>query len=210
MQDLKFVRGVPRSSYTRKQDSLLNIVQTNIRKKMLSIKRIDKKLSLVSVTCSSTDELFSKYFTEELVANASDYYIDTRTKKGRFNIQIIEAKLDSVRTLLNKSMYGMASSQDQNLNVVRAQFKVPMAQKQIEITLLTSVYAELTKNLELSRFAVSRDEPLVRIIDTPIFPLRVEKTGKLFSMIVGGFLMEAIAIMYLLIRDKFKRVATHE
>ena len=182
-----------RESYTVTQDSILNLVQADIRKKSLVITRKDKKLNIVEVTFKSKDELFAKKFTELLVQNASSFYIETKTRRSRANIRILETKIDSVKRELDARLYGAAMEQDGNINVNRARMKVPLAQKQIDIQMLTSVYAELSKNLEISRFSLMREEPLIQIIDTPILPLKVEKPGRIMYTILLGFIFAVLS-----------------
>jgi hypothetical protein len=45
---------------------------------------------------NSTNELFSKYFTEAF-KEVSDFYIDTKSKKSRENMLILERQTDSIR-----------------------------------------------------------------------------------------------------------------
>ena len=206
LQHIKFEVGVPRSAYTLIQDSILNQIQLHVKKNMLSVKRIDKKLNMVSVVCVSEDELFAKYFTQELVGNTSSFYIDSKTKKAKKNIAILENKIDSVKATLDNRLYGAAIFQDQNTNGIRAQVKVPFAKQQIDIQLLTVVYAELSKNIELSKFSLMREEPLVQIIDAPILPLKVEKVGKLFSMLIWGLMGGILIIIYLLAKKKVDKI----
>jgi hypothetical protein len=42
-----------------------------------------------------------KYFTEALVKEVSDFYIDTKSKKSRENMLILERQTDSIRRELN-------------------------------------------------------------------------------------------------------------
>ncbi len=200
LENLTFDIHQPRSSYSRVQDSVLNKIQTTIKKSMLTIRRTDKRLNMVAVVCTSEDELFSKHFPEELLLNASNFYIQTKTKKIKTNISLLEYKIDSVKRLLDIRLYGAANAQDQNLNIVTAKQKVPLVQKQIDIQLLTTVYAELSKNMELSRFALMRDEPILNVIDSPILPLKVEKASKAFNIIVYGFVSGLLAIIVLTIK----------
>ncbi len=57
----------------------------------------------------------------------------------------------------------------------------------MKVTMLTTLYGELVKNLELSKTMSAREEPLITIIDRPHYPLRVRES-KLKSAIIGGFL----------------------
>jgi hypothetical protein len=210
LQNLTFDIHQSRSSYSRLQDSVLNKIQTSIKKKMLTIKRTDKRLNMVSVVCESTDELFSKHFPEELLINASNFYIQTKTKKIKTNIGLLEYKIDSVKRILDIRLYGAANSQDQNLNIVTAKQKVPLVQQQIDIQLLTTVYAELSKNIELSRFSLMRDEPILNVIDSPILPLRIEKASKLFNLIVYGIIAGILAIIVLIVQRNISEKSENE
>jgi hypothetical protein len=203
--DVKFDMETPRSGYSLKEDSILNVIQSSIVKQSIMINRADKRLNFVFLECKSEDEYFAKYFTEILVANASSFYIETKTKKSRANVAILEHKVDSVKGLLDRLLFASALSQDQNLNVVKAKSRVSYTQNQIDVQLLTVVYAELSKNLELASFSLMRDEPLMQVIDTPILPLRFNKPGKMHSMIVFGIVSGILAMMLLAIRRVLKK-----
>ena len=73
-------------------------------------------------------------------------------------------------------------------------------QKQIKVTMLTTLYGELVKNLELSKTMAAREEPLITIIDTPHYPLRVRES-KLKSALIGSFLGGFLCIAFFGARD---------
>jgi hypothetical protein len=66
---------------------------------------------------NSTNELFSKYFTEALVKEVSDFYIDTKSKKSRENMLILERQTDSIRRELNGAITGVAVANDNTFNL---------------------------------------------------------------------------------------------
>jgi len=207
--DVVFVEGVPRTKYSLKLDSILFAIQQKVVKENLVINRFDKRLNLVYIECTSIDELFAKHFAEVLMYNASSFYIETKTKKSRNNVAILEHKVDSVKQRLDGLLYSSAVSQDQNLNPARARIKVPYMKNQIDVQLLTAVYVELSKNLELSSFALMREEPLVQIIDTPILPLRYEKKSKMmFTLMFGisaGFIVGTFLVIKRILDKEFKK-----
>lgn len=209
LRNIKFTVGVPRNQYSTTQDSIVNGIQNQISKAQLSIKKVDKKLNLVQVLFTSQDELFAKVFTEKLVAEASLFYIETKTKKSRKNIELLELRIDSVRAELDNRLLSAAVAKDQNANPARALVGIPYTKKQIDIQLLTTVYAELSKNLELAKFTLMKEEPLVQVIDSPILPLRVEKPGKLTSIILFGFVFGVIHIIWIVLK-KFVRDSSAE
>ena len=68
----------------------------------------------------------------------------------------------------------------------------------MEVQLLSTMYGEIVKNLELSKTMSAYNEPLIQIIDRPRFPLEKKKSSKLLSMVMGGFLGFFVTALWLL------------
>jgi hypothetical protein len=191
--------------FTIKQDSILLILVKSIKINDLIVSKNDKKLNIVTVKCTTNDELFSKYFTENLVKNVAEFYIETKTKKSRSNVELLQRRTDSVKSELDKEMYGAAISQDQNLNAIRAQARVLGIKKQMNIQMLSAMYGELVKNLEVSKLALMREEPFIQVIDTPILPLMKDKLGIVKGSILGGLIFGFLALLFLTIKILIKQ-----
>jgi uncharacterized protein involved in exopolysaccharide biosynthesis len=73
-----------------------------------------------------------------------------------------------------------------------------MVKQQMEVQMLTTMYGEVVKNLELSKTMAAIDEPLIQVIDVPRYPLEKKKTSKSIATIGGFCLMFFLAVMYLL------------
>lgn len=184
-----------RKIFGLKKDSILFSIYKSIKANNLTIEKTDKKLSIIRVKVRSEDELFAKKFTEILVEAASNLYIQTKTQKSKRNVDILEAKLDSVKTELDKNIYGAASSKDQNLNVIRAKGNVGSAKQQLNIQVLTTMYGELVKNTELAKYTLMREEPLIQVIDSPILPLEKQRKSIIISSMIGFLLGCALSIV---------------
>jgi uncharacterized protein involved in exopolysaccharide biosynthesis len=196
----------PRSRFSIQQDSLLFGIYENIIKTDLLVRKVDKKLNIVIVEYHSIDELFAKCFTTELVRNASEFYVETKTKKTRANVVLLQERVDSVKAVLDQRIYGAATSQDRNQNPAKAQSKVPLLKQQMEVQILTTMYGELLKNLELSKFTLMREEPLVQIIDKPILPLEKKKAGKIKWTVIGFVLFGFLTGSYLMVRRTYRKL----
>jgi uncharacterized protein involved in exopolysaccharide biosynthesis len=207
---VEFTVGVPREKFTVKQDSVLQLISRGIGKYNLSGKRLDKKLVIYSIQFESDDELFAKSFLEILVRNVTEFYVQTKTKKLRTNIDLLEARIDSVKTQLESEMLGVALHQDENQNVIRARVRIPQVRKQLNVQLLTTMYGELVKHLELSKLSLLKEEPLIQIIDRPILPLRFKKPSRMISAIIGGVLgcivsVGSLGVAFLYTRKGFRQ-----
>jgi hypothetical protein len=174
-------------------------VSADLTKTNLQVAKMDKKLAIVSVSFTGEDQWFAKNFTQILTQNVTEFYVETKTGQMRKNVKMMEHKVDSVKQALGRAMYGVASEVDGNQFLVRGVAKVPQAKKQLEIQVLSTMYGELIKNLELSRTMMAKDQPLIQLIDQPRFPLEKKRTSKLLTAIGGS-----LAVIYLLLSRWWK------
>ncbi len=186
-----------RVNYTRLQDSVLGAIQNDVTKGLLEVSKIDKKLSIISVKVKSEDEIFAKLFCENLVKNVTDFYIETKVGKSRKNVQLLELRVDSVKRELDQAMYGRASFVDQNMGLIRQSAAVPKIKQEMRVQMLGTMYAELVKNLEFSKLALMREEPLIQVIDHPILPLTKERLSKSKAITIGGSLLGFLMVIVL-------------
>jgi len=188
--------------FNRNQDSIINDIVELFNKKVLSVTKPDKKLSIINVEVSSSDELFAKEFTEVLVQTVNNFYVQTKTQKASQNVQILQKQADSVRQVLNSSISGVASAIDSspNANPLVVSLKVPSQKKQIDVQANSAIYSEVVKNLEVSKMVLRQETPLIQLIDSPVLPLSVNRVGKLTSTTIGIILGILIALIYLIIK----------
>jgi uncharacterized protein involved in exopolysaccharide biosynthesis len=194
--------------FNRLQDSVLMTIHQEIIKNFLTVAKIDKKLSILKIEVNSEDEIFSKSFTEALVREVSQFYVETKTKKSAANVAILQHQTDSVRNQLNRAISGVAQSNDAipNLNAARQVLRSSGQQRQIDVQANIAILTELVKNLELSKLSLRKETPLIQVIDKPILPLSVEKFGKLKGIFLGGFLAAFLVVIGLIIRRVFQRL----
>jgi LPS O-antigen subunit length determinant protein (WzzB/FepE family) len=188
--------------FDRKQDSIITDLVDIFNKKNLSVIKPDKKLSIIRVDVTTNDELFSKEFNNKLVQNVNDFYVQTKTKKTYQNVQILQRQADSVRSVLNSSISGVASAMDAtpNANPLVLSLRVPSQRKQIDVQASTAIYGEIVKNLELSKISLRQEMPLIQVIDSPVLPLEVNKVGKIKAIAVGFILGSILASCWLIVK----------
>ena len=206
LKDLHFLPNQNRRSFSRMQDSVLNDIYTKILNDHLIITKPDKKLSFISVECTSRDEIFSKAFTERLVKEATGFYVETMIKRSKTNVDLLQAKADSIEDLLNRKSYIVAKARDLNLNPARQQATVETEVVARDKMVLQTMYGEVIKNLELSKMTMAQEIPLIQIVDMPILPLEKVKFGKLKGLILGGFLGGFLVSIFLIIRKLYKDI----
>jgi hypothetical protein len=194
LSNLKFTNA-DRTKFTLQQDSVLGIISMGLMKNNIAVAQQDKKLSIINVVFASTDEIFAKVFSEKLIETVTDFYIETKTKKSRGNVMLLQNRADSVQRELNAALYGRAQFGDQNMGLIRQQAAVPKLKQEMRVQMLGTLYGELVKNLEFAKLTLMREEPLVQIIDQPILPLPKARLGKLKAMMVGGLLLGFLSLL---------------
>ena len=211
LQKLSFPISQKRETFTRTQDSVLaSIYSAILKSNALTLVRKDKKLSFVNVSFTSKDEVFSKLFEEKLMTETYAFYSETRTAQSRANINMMQAKADSVRRLYESSLYRSAGIPQVNINPALQMAAVPKIKQDNNAQLYATVYAEILKNLETLKLDLARETPLVQMIDIPRFPLDKVRLGKAKAMVTGGVLGGMLIVFFLLVRLFLKNVLKEE
>jgi hypothetical protein len=214
LKDIDFdVRKQKNSKLQRGRDSVFNEAVKDIRENYLEVGKLDKKLSIIKVIFKSKSEVFSKEFNNELVVKVNEFYVQTKTKKSSENIQILQHKTDSVRAVMNNSISSVAVTIDAtpNLNPTRqAQRLVPTQRGQFSAETNKAILGQLVQNLELGKISLLKEAPLIQEIDVPIYPLKVEKVGRLKAIIVGVFISFCLIIFAITIYKIINSIVENE
>ena len=198
------------SSFNLQQDSVISVLYELITGSngILSVAQKDKKISIISVEVNSRNEQFSKFFAESIVKEVADFYVETKSKKARNNVAILQRQADSIRNELNLAITGVATSTDNtfNLNPALNVNRVPSTKKQIDVQANTAILTQLVTNLEMAKVTLLRETPLIQLIDRPTLPLKKDKPGKAKFLLTGGILAGLLTVLYLIVRKMLKQV----
>jgi len=206
LKNIQFVPNTDRKYFTRVHDSILGVIYKNLSKSSLFVAQKDKKISIISMDVSYTNELFAMYFCEALAGQVGQFYVTTKSKKARINMGILERQTDSIRSELNGAITGVAVANDNtfNLNPAMNIRRAPSARRQVDVQANTAILTELVKQTELAKVTLRKETPLIQVIDRPILPLENVKVGKLKGIVLGGmlavFLMTLIQILKRIMR----------
>jgi hypothetical protein len=193
--------------YSRMQDSLLLSIIDRILEKDLSIEKPDKKASFVQVSVEMRDELAAKYFCERLVKEATDRYVTTKTTRQAINVGRLQKRADSIGRLLNYKTYASAVSQETLLDI-NPGYKSTTVSAEVtgrDKMMLSTIYGEVIKNLEISKVALSQETPTIQVIDDVSVPLEINKIKKFPAFLVGILIASFFCSMILILKFLFKQ-----
>jgi uncharacterized protein involved in exopolysaccharide biosynthesis len=210
LKGIVFAPDADRTKFTLQQDSILGKIYESIAgaNGLLSVAQKDKKISIINIEVKSTDELFSKSFTESIAQEVSSYYVEIKSKKARQNMEILQLQTDSIRAELNGAITGVAAAADNTfgLNPAMMVRKTPGTRRQVDVQANTAILTQLVTNLEMAKVSLRKETPLIQVIDRPILPLKKEKVSKLKSLELGVFLSGFLTVFYLVFTRLYKKM----
>jgi hypothetical protein len=202
LEKIHFPPGQNRATFSYQQDSLLYTTYLDFANNYLQADRPDRKLSIYEVNVVSPDEKFTKDFTDRIVNETNNFYVEIRTKKAKETLNILEDRVATMKGNLNSSISNKAAVQDVNVNPAFSAAQVPVLKQQTNIQVYSAAYGEMFKNLELARFQYLNEIPLMQIIDPADYPMQKTKVSKLKT----GFIFSLVACLLLFIIFWFRRV----
>jgi hypothetical protein len=208
LKNIRFLPNANRVNFTREQDSILGTISSSLQEGQLNVLQKDKKIDIISIDVKSGNELFSKYFCESLAKEVSEFYVVSKSKKARMNLEILQHQTDSIRSVLNEAITGVAVATDNtfNLNPALNVRRTPSAKRQIDVQANTAILTEIVKQLALAKVTFRKETPLIQVIDAPILPLEKKRFGKAKGILIGGFLAGFVILFGLIIRRILKHL----
>jgi uncharacterized protein involved in exopolysaccharide biosynthesis len=194
LKNISFSNYKAKQSLTLTQDSVLNLIYESLLKNSLSTDRLNKKGSIIKVMITAADPVFAKLMSERIIEESKTFYITIKTNTAQQNVNRLERKSDSLLALLNNKSYEAANAVVLDANPAFRNLAVPSELKMRDKSILGSLYAEMIKNLELSRVSLSQQTPLIQILDKPTLPLVNQK--KSFLVLTLSFALGGLCIAF--------------
>ncbi len=210
LKTITFLPNIDRAKFTRVQDSIFGLIYKELSTESLTVEQKDKKVAIGTITMRGTNEYFAQQFNLALTQTVIDFYVETKSKRAKENMDILVRQTDSIRGELNGAITGVAVANDNTfgLNPALNVKRVPSARRQVDVQANTAILTEIVKQAELAKVTLRKETPLIQIIDQPILPLPKEKFGKVKGILLGGILAGFLTILGLIVRRIFKEIAS--
>lgn len=191
-------------NYSRLQDSLLHEILQKVGEKEISVSKPDKKLGFFALNATMKNERLASLICTRLIEEASEFYIQTKTKRLRTNVDRLQTRADSIGRLLNRKTYAVASANrillDANPAFTTTGVNVEVQERDKRV--LQTIYSEIIKNLEVSRTMLMQETPTFQIVDEPEMPLKKNKIGYVKGIFMGSIILGFFYCVFLLFNRK--------
>jgi len=183
----KWIEFTAGKRFTRLEDSLFKRVVKQIIEEDLSVVKPDRKLGFFELNVVMRNEQLSMLFCQRLLAVTTDFYVNTKTKRLKSNVQRLQAKADSLAATLNRKTFSSAESNRLllNANPIYAAHAVSPEISSKDKYVQSTIYAGIVKNLEISKTAMIQETPTVQVVDQPELPLNTNEQSWIVDALMG-------------------------
>lgn len=193
------------ATMTEKEKNLLKLVHfflIDANEGIIAVSS-DENTGILSLRVATPQQDISLAIAYGLYENLSQFYTEESTGNSRATVERMQEKADSLSGVLSRAEYRLANMVDSRLGATQRRDLVRVAQAEREIQILNLTYAEVLRNLETARFALSTRTPFFQTVDVPFTPLYAirqnwRKKG-LYGVLTGafiGFLLVSVGKFY--------------
>lgn len=160
---------------------------------------LDETTGIMKLSIVTENEQLSVKMANLIYQKLSTFYVTNSIVKHQQTYDLISTKVDSILTELRIKESSLARFKDSHLGLLSRKDKLQEARLTREIQVLSVMYGEVVKNLEIADFTLKSNTPFIEEIDVPIAPLEPIVESKIkaivFGIIVGFFLGVALIVL---------------
>lgn len=177
------------------QDSLLQVFTAIMFKNYVTYDKASKQSDFLVMTVTMPQDSMAKYVTESLISALTEVYTNRKTQKARWQLNLIENRVDSIRSVLFGTERASAQAREEaKRSVVESGF-LRSDQLDRQKAILIGMYQEAIKNLEIAKTALSNQTPVFQIYDRPVFPIPKKETLSLKLGLIIGFILGGLSFL---------------
>lgn len=200
------------SKENRANDSsmLQNIAFRNILGKLRGNKKndgilaieLDENTDMISFKVRSINEKLSYSLSNSIFESLNRFYMNDEVSNTKQTLTKLKVESDSVAQLIRSKEYQLANAKDRNYGIILSKNQVNQEELQRDIIVLSGIYAEMRKNLEIRSFSLKSNSSIFDILEYPVLPLK-EKTKSVPIYAGVGLFIGLLGSIVLLIVRRF-------
>ncbi len=163
-----------------------------------------EETGIMNLTVMSESELMSIFLTKYIFESLSVFYVTKTIEKQQQTFDIFNLKADSISTELRAKEIELANFRDRSFGTLMRKDKVKEQLLQRDIQILTLLYGEVLKNLEIADFSLKNKTPFIQEIDIPTVPIKGREPSKVMAVIFGFLFGTVIGIIAIVFRKIYQ------
>ncbi len=165
---------------------------------------INEEAGIMNFKVNSESPDFSISLVNNLYNHLDTFYTEKTIEKQQSTYDLVREKVDSIQNELNAKEGRLAKLKDSSRNIYTNTDNLRESRLGRDVQVLSIMYGEALKNLEIADFSLKNKTPFIQLIDAPIPPINPIGESKLKAIILGGFLGGFLAIGFIIGRKIFR------
>lgn len=160
----------------------------------------DEVSGCVGIEVTLPDAVAAASLARSVVSLLEQYVIDIRTRQAKNSLQFIQERYDEARMRFDSLQYRRALFMDSNQNTTKHVARAQIEQLDAEYELASSIYRELSMQLEQAMISVKEQTPILSIISPVTVPFKASKPRKMIifiTFVALGFLVGGTLVLTL-------------
>ncbi len=186
--------------------NLLNTIYMYLKDNTV-VKQNNSKSSFQTLSVQTRNDTLSYVWSKLFLKTVTDYYIETKTKKSKELLIVMENRVDSLQSALYYTQGKLANYNDQNQQIIFQRARIIAERLQMTSSQLQGLYFEASRSLDNLRFSLVKEAPLLTIIEDTELPILVEDYSygavTLLSVIIAFFLSCFSIYLYNLYKEYY-------
>lgn len=151
----------------------------------LLVIKYDKDNGIYTILGKTTSEDLSIRLVNASYQQVRQFFEEKILEEKVTSHKLLKMKSDSIKNSINQKSDQLARFEDENRGLVSKRASALKGRLRLEITGLTSVYAEAVKNFEIADYSLKQSKPFYLLIDQPIPPLKPKRKSVLKSIVLS-------------------------
>lgn len=168
----------------------------------------DNTTQMINMRAKTIDQDLSVALVYSLYENLNAFYVLQSTAKGQETVNTLTSRKDSLENVMQKQQASLAYATDRSRGMTYQSQQTNRLDLTVDLNITQTMYMEIVKNLEISRFSLENIRPIFTIIDYPLQPLPTDRKSPVryivIFVIVGCVMVGMMLILGKMYRDIMK------
>lgn len=171
---------------------------------------LDNVSQMITMHAETINPDLSIALIQALYENLSEFYVLQSTAKGIETVSTLTKRKDSLENVLQKQQASLANAVDRSRGMTYRSQQTNRLDLTVDVEIARTMYMEIVKNLEMSRFNLENIRPIFTIIDYPLQPLPTNGKSLIRFMMIFAIVGGVLAGMVLILRKMYVDIMSEE
>ncbi|WP_229320782.1 hypothetical protein [Larkinella knui] len=204
LKNFRFIRGKGLKEFTKLENKALDGVFNRIKGET-SIAQLDRKSSFLTLRTGMHAEMLAATWLNVLLETVQEDFTEKQNRKTNEMLKLMEARRDSLGSVLGRNDSNLARYIDQNQQIVVAEGQLQQSKLTRNSTFLQQLYYGAVQSVDNLKLSLIKEAPLFTIVEPVSLPL-FKEAHEPFAMQAGLLLGLMLGLVFIFLRQTYQSI----